>query len=197
MNGFITRTLAGLALAGGLAAGSGCCHCDELIDPCWPERYNFAARREVCAAIAPQVRNGHILDQTIYNYYFEDGTDELNEMGQDKLLVLIRRRPCPDPVIFLATAQDISYDPEHPEKFAETRCELDNKRILAIQKYLVAQTAGRHFNFRVVVHDPAEGGWDAVSVDTAIQRLHGNFQGVMPVVTTTGAGGGALIGGGR
>lgn len=188
MNGFIRKTTALVALVGGLVASPGCKTTRDLYDPCWPERYNFAARREVCQAFAPQVKNGHVLEQTVYNYHFELGTDKLLPGGRDHLLYLIHRRPCPDPTVYLATAQDITYDPDAPEKFAETRCELDNRRVLAIQKYLTAQTAGRHVQFQVVVHDPYEAGWDAESVDNAMRALHLNFRGVLQISGGGGSG---------
>ena len=40
----------------------------------------------------------------------------------------LRRRPNPDTCLFLQTAQDIAYDPNAPDKMAETRQELDLKR---------------------------------------------------------------------
>jgi hypothetical protein len=189
MNGFITKTVAALCLAGGLVCSPGCKSLRDLYDPCWPERYSFAARREVCQSFAPQVRNGHILEQTIFNYHFEAGEDVLTPGGQDRLLYLIRRRPCPSPVVYLATAQDISYDPEAPEKFVETRYDLDARRIAAVQKYLTAQTAGRHLNFQVCVHDPYEVGWDAESVNNAVLRMHNTFQGGLPGGVSPGGGG--------
>jgi hypothetical protein len=153
MNGFISRTLVVVCLTGGLAAGG--CRYRDVVDPCWPERYEYMARKEVCEALTPQVQNGHILDQTVWNYHFESGTAKLTLGGQDKIVQLIRRRPCPDPTIYLASAQDIVYDSASPEKFAEARCELDSKRVLEIQKYITAQTAGRNLAFQVVTHDPA------------------------------------------
>src|SRR5207302_10413450 len=66
---------------------------DDLVDPCWPERYNYAARCEVNAAMAPQVQNGHILDQTVYDSMFECGTDRLHKAGIDHLIYLAERRP--------------------------------------------------------------------------------------------------------
>src|SRR5437879_6565216 len=108
MNGFIARTLAGLCLAGAVTAG-GCfpernltdTPYRNLVDVCYPQRYNVTARREVVDAFAPQVQNGHVLDQTIWNYDFDRGTDRLNQMGLEKLKYLTRRRPAPDPNLFL------------------------------------------------------------------------------------------------
>src|SRR5262249_19171730 len=133
-----------------------------------PARYGFAARKEVCEARYQQVHNGHVLDQTVWNWQFEPGTDKLNAAGMDHLVYLLRRRPCPDQCVYLATAEDITYDPEHPEKFPEARSALDGKRVAAIQKYLDAQTAGRGLGFHVVVHDPTEPDISAIPMGVAI-----------------------------
>src|SRR5437588_11828440 len=109
MKGLIARALAVACLAG-VAAG-GCEPYRNLVDPCHQERYSYTARREVMDAFAPQVQNGHILDQTVFNYCFEKGSDKLNPMGLDKLHQLTQRRPQPDPTIFLATANDFEYRP--------------------------------------------------------------------------------------
>ena len=73
------------------------------------------------ATFQPQVENGHILDQTLWNTHFEYGTDKLNGAGMDKLDQLARRRPPPDPLLFLQTARDIGYDAEKPGDYAAKR----------------------------------------------------------------------------
>src|SRR4051794_20149177 len=110
MKGIINR--AALVLCGALALGGlvGCYHMGDLYDPCWPQRYNYMASKELKAAVAPQVNNGKVLDQTIWNYHFEVGTDRLTAGGLEHLAYLARRRPCPDTNLFLQTAQDIAYD---------------------------------------------------------------------------------------
>src|SRR6516225_8236195 len=104
MKGFITKTLK-TACGLGLLGMTGCFGYYDLVDPCYPERYNSMARHEVNQAFAPQMQNGHILDQTIWNFKFEEGTDKLTPGGMDHLAYLARRRPCPDPTIYLQTAQ--------------------------------------------------------------------------------------------
>lgn len=203
MKGFISRTAAGACLTAGLVAACvGCCGYADVVDPCYPMRYEYAARKEVCEARYQQVHNGHVLDQTVWNWQFERdeknynlGTDKLNPAGMDHLLYLIRRRPCPDQCIYLATAQDIPvYDPEHPEKFSQDRRDLDAKRIAAIQKYISAQTEGRGLTFHVVTHDPAEPDLPASVMAQEIAIRNAAFIGTLP--TSGGGGGGAPIGGG-
>jgi uncharacterized membrane protein YgcG len=177
MKGFTAKALAGMALAGGLS--SGCYHSEKCVDPCWPQRYNNTAEREVISAFAPQVQNGHILDQTVYNYQFEPGTDRLTVSGMDQIDVLLRRRPVPDPRIFLATAHDLAYDPANPEALTTARADLDNKRAASIQKYVGAQTAGRPMAFEVVVHDPALVGEHADPVNRSIRLNHNSTTGTL------------------
>src|SRR4029079_9539632 len=120
MNGFIARTLAALAVGssltvtlGGCVAtdssslcgtGGSCGSCgggggvvqnaySHLVDPCYPERYWAIARANTEAMFRAQISNGHILQQTVWNYHFEPGTDRLNAGGRDHLMCLSRRRP--------------------------------------------------------------------------------------------------------
>jgi hypothetical protein len=157
------------------------------------------AHQEVNMAFAPQVQNGHVLDQTIWNYFFEPGTDRLTPLGLDRLAYLARRRPCPDPHLWLQTAQDIIYDPAAPEKMASARQELDDKRKAAVQCFLVQQTAGRPVAFHIEVHDPAEVGLAAVPVGLTINQMYFRFRGGLlnqggNVAGGAGAGGAGIQG---
>jgi hypothetical protein len=170
MNGFMKKNLAMLCLAGGLGS-VGCAGGERyrnLVDPCEQQRYAAEARQAVITCFTPQVQNGQILDQTIWNYQFEPGTDKLNPMGLDKLDTLVRRRPEPDHRIFIATARDLTFNLDKPDEYAEARRELDDKRAAAIQKYLAVQTAGRPMKFDVLIHDPTEPGMSAVSARNII-----------------------------
>src|SRR5439155_11766631 len=85
MNRMIRAALAAAILTGGLGSigcvhtgGSGGCGSAgggdrdagdclrNFIDPCYPERYQHAARGAVVAPFAQQVYNGHVLNQTIW-----------------------------------------------------------------------------------------------------------------------------------
>src|ERR1700741_807053 len=59
--------------------------CRNVLDPCYPERYQFAARQAVIAPFAQQFHNGYVLNQTLWNYYFEAGTDKLTPAAMEKL----------------------------------------------------------------------------------------------------------------
>ena len=193
-NGGCGSSYAGCSGCGG-GCGSGWGNCQayrNLVDPCYPQRYEFMARKEVNDAFIPQVQNGHVLDQTIWNWMFEPGSDRLTNGGLAHLAYLARRRPCPDTVLYLQTAQDVVYDPANPDRMVTARQELDVKRSQAIERYLVAQTAG-HVVPQVVVHDPAEVGQSAnfalIFVPQMYQRVRGGLLGL--------GGGGAVGGGGN
>src|SRR5262245_30464133 len=167
-NGILRQNLKALCLAGGLALLGGCEHTGfacyrYLVDPCYPERYAYMSRQEVRDTMSAQINNGHVLDQTVWNNHFEPGSEKLTTSGMNHLTYLSQRRPCPDAVVYLQTAQDISYDPAAPDRFVEIRNTLDSKRAESIKKFLGALTANRRVDFQVVVHDPAEVGMAAVA----------------------------------
>jgi hypothetical protein len=201
MNGFVTKrllALAALLVCGGAAvAGDDDCWYRRLVDPCYPQRYEYMSRKEEQAAFGAQVARGHMLDQTVWNYHFVAGTDQLNMMGLDHLATLARRLPQPDTLLFVQTAQDVTYDPAAPEKMSDARAELNAKRIAAIQKFLLAQKAGCGLDFQVVPIDPPEVGLAAIPVNFAINQLWTTrFRGGLPTFGGNIAGGFGTSGGG-
>lgn len=192
MKGFMKKALALIWVSSALAS-VGCRGGERyrnLTDPCKFERYSAVARQEVISGFTPQVQNGRILDQTVWNYHFEPGTDKLNPSGLDKLDQIVRRRPEPDARIFLATARDITYNAEKADEYADHRRELDAKRNVAIQKYLSAQTQGRPMQFDVLIHDPADPGIPGTSARNAIVSQRANYTGSL-----AGGAGGTSTGG--
>jgi hypothetical protein len=198
----MSRALAA-ACGTGLLALTGCygtgCGYDDVVDPCYPQRYDAMAIHEVNEAMAPQMLNGHILEQTVWNDQFEADSDRLTPGGQEHLKFLARRRPHADPVVFLETAQDVKYDPASPEKYVQARADLNNKRVQAIQKFLGAYTAAAPQEFRVVVHDAPEPGQSAIGVARAVLLMHNSYQGALQAgggAGATGGGGAAAAAGG-
>lgn len=193
MKGFIAK-ITTIACLGGTALAGGCVRYQNLVDPCSHQRYAYAARQEVHRAFTPQVQNGHVLDQTLWNHHFEFdevhqvGTDKLTLAGQERLSILTRRRPCPDTVLFLQTAYDLPYDPAKPEAFAQLRSEMDRNRVLAIQKFLTAQTAGRPLPFEVVVHDPSKPDLGAEPTRNSVVAPRGFYHGHIGILPRTQGG---------
>lgn len=165
-----------------------------LIDRCWPERYTSLAVREVNHAFAPQVMNGHVLDQTVWNSHFEPGTATLTPGGLAQLQTIARRRPCPDPNVYLATSFDLAYDPNCPDRYCGARQELDTARAAAVQKYLVALNCGRGQEFKVLVHDPADPSIHTIGIANAITQQQARFRGGL--LTQAGAATSTALGGG-
>jgi hypothetical protein len=194
MNGFIRPAAVLVSLAAGLAS-AGCWQEQyyRCVDPCYPERYDLMARQEVNSAFAAQVNNGHVLDQTVWNYHFEPGTDKLTPGGEYKLTILARRRPHPDCKVYLQTAQDIEYNAAAPDVFVNRRTDLDARRVQVILRYLQAQTAARPVAWDVAVHDPGEVGLPAVPMQTSIMHRDGSFRGTLG--GAIGAGTGTIAGG--
>jgi len=86
---------------------TGCFGYRDVVDPYYPKRYNVDARNSVRTALAPQVSNGNVLDQTVWDFHFESGKPELNAMGKDHLERLARRRPVAQEVIFLQVTRNL------------------------------------------------------------------------------------------
>ncbi len=201
-----TIKLAILAVAAGGTFGSvGCMNNDRpsaqnryagVVDPSWPERYNYQARQETVAPFAAHVANGAVIDHSLFNYHFEQGTDKLNPGGMEKLDYLARRRPAPDSRIYLATARDLMYDAAAPEKLMATRTDLDAKRAAAIQKYLTASVGQRNLTFDVQVLDTPDLTQNASGPATAVRGYPTRFQSglVGGASALTGSGGGAATG---
>lgn len=125
----------------------------NAVDPCYPERYNHAARQAVVAPFAQQVHNGHVLNQTLFNWYFEYGTDKLTPAGAEKLDSIARTRPAADGKLYIQTARDLPPNTD-TAKTAAVRDDLDAKRAAAIQKYMAGQPALAPVAYEVFVHDP-------------------------------------------
>ena len=94
MKGFIKQTVAG-CLSASLVSLVGCSCYRDLVDPCWPQRYNMQASASINEMHGAQADKGHILDQTVWNWYFVTDpktgvSDVLNgagiEAAQDHLL---------------------------------------------------------------------------------------------------------------
>jgi YD repeat-containing protein len=154
MKGFIRQAVLGTSLGAALASVGGCVpEYRELVDPCWPDRYNYQARHAVRDTFNAQAANGHALDQTVWNQHFEVGSDKLIKAGEEHLKYLARRHPAPDPHVFVQTSWDAKGD----------RTGLDQKRIQAVQTYLASVMLNHPGTvvFDVCVVDFAEPGMPA------------------------------------
>lgn len=159
----------------------------DYVDPSWPERYNSVARQEVVAPFATQVNNGHVLNQTIYNWYFEPGTDKLNDAGIQKLDSLARTRPGLDPRVYLQTARDLPATPDTIARLSADRTELDARRAAMVQKYMASQPGAPAVE--VSIHDPVVPSIEAPFGGAAYRGMVNGYRGGL-----TGAAGVSTLG---
>jgi len=152
---------------------TGCFGYRDVVDPYYPKRYRVEARNSVRASLAPQVSNGNVLDQTVWDFHFETGKPELNAMGKDHLKRLARRRPVAQEVIFLQVAQN-------PDENANNK-ELNKARSENIKTYMTKISQDKvHPEFQVVLHDPAEVSGSGVE---SARIIGGKQSGVSGVFT--------------
>jgi hypothetical protein len=201
MNRILKATLVAVVVSGGLI---GCVNrpgvearYNNVVDPCWPERYNYQAREAVLYPFEQQATNGHTMDQTVWNYHFDAGTATLNAAGREKLDQLARRRGCPDGKIFLQTARDLAYDAKNPNKLVMERSKLDVARGDAILAYMGTQPTAQTMRFEVQPIDPVDPSINSQGPATAVRGLPSQYQSTVTGAvggTVGGAGGGAAPG---
>jgi hypothetical protein len=165
-----------------------------LVDTCYPERYNAAARDETLDPFRKQVYNGNVMHQTVWNYMFEQGTDKLTAAGYDKLDSLAKVRPYPDAKVYLQTSRDLGVTPENMDKIAAMREDLDGKRAVAVQRYLATQPTFHPTVYEVYIHDPVVPGVDSNFAGSAYRGSQAGYRGGIgggsgAVATATGGGG--------
>jgi hypothetical protein len=175
MNGFIKKTVASLCLGGSLATLAGCLKYKELVDPCYPERYSSQSREAVHDFKDVQAAQGHKLDQTVWHYHFETETDlktgepvptaKLHPLGIQHLDYLARRRPHPDPKVYLQTSGIDKLDWERQDVVLKYL----NKKVAFIQPGFVFETPERI--------DPASIGLAAAPIGTVINQMYSGFKG--------------------
>ena len=166
------------------------------VDPCYPERYNYEARQSVLAPFAMHVKNGDVINQTVFNYFFEPGSAKLTDLGYEKLDYLTRIRPTPPTELYLQTARDIRFDVADPNKLVTMTRELNAKRIESVKQYVAATTAGRAVNMELTVIDPENLSMSVQGPANAVRGLPLRYlSGVTGVVGQglQGVGGGTLV----
>ena len=171
----------------------------EVVDPCYPERYNCKAREEVNDFRTAQVQQGLIYEQTLFVHHFNPASETLHPGGVALLQRLANRRPAPEAVIYLQTAQN-NYDLDYkkPEEYASKRNELDDKRKLEVEKFLKMERPD--VIFTVVVSNPAKVGISGAEGRAAVNNVRSTAKGYFMIPgfqdSSGGGGGGGGQGGG-
>jgi hypothetical protein len=200
MNGRMKKGITAGLLVAGAFAGAGCCGSyNDLVDPCYPQRYNCMSRAEVDAPLAAQARNGLILDQTLFVHHFAAGSENLLPGGQALLARVARRRPFPEPEVFIQAAQapyDFEYTTGKEDEALGRQQELNEKRREATLAFL--RRVRPDVPFTVTIHKPSSIGMSAREATTAVQQLRGSATGAFQtnIGGSTGTGGGTGGGGG-
>jgi hypothetical protein len=192
MNGFITKLVSGTCLSAGLISLVGCTHYRDIVDPCWPQRYNSIAQHNTRDMLNAQSDKGHVLDQTVWNWHFEADpktgapTDRLNGAGIETLKLISRHMPSPDYLVYLQNAQDVPFVAGiAPDILVGQRSQLNERRIQAIQTFLTTQSAAHGGGaYHIAVHDFAPTGNPAYWTDKALEPLEKNLKTGTPQVFT-------------
>ena len=193
MNGFIKKAVAGSCLSAGLISFLvGCDHYRDLVDPCYPERYNAEAKHSAHDMLNVQNDKGHILEQTVWNWHFEPDpktggpSDRLNGAGMAVLQRISRTLPCPDFQLYLQNAQDMPYvEGVSPEKLVKARNDLNERRAQAVQRFMAVQSAIHGGGvYHVAVHDFAPTSLPVQWTNEAEVNVLKNIKGGLPQTFT-------------
>jgi hypothetical protein len=164
----------------------------EVVDPCYPERYNCKARESVTAYRNMQEANGTAIEQTIYAHYFKPGEAVLNDAGVAFLERITHRRPQPESTIYIQTAQN-TYDLDYrqADQLTQRRTELDNARKAHVEQFVKAVRPDVTFNVVTGVN-PAREGINGLEISYAVRDIRRSSRGyfLIPGFQQAGGGGG-------
>jgi hypothetical protein len=102
------------------------------------DQYTRAARQVMSTMFVDQAGNGRLFDQTLWNYHFEEGSDELHPSGQAVLDRLVQQWPANPVDIYVQVAHDLPYHPGAPGLYPTEREALTARRVQAVVYYLAA-----------------------------------------------------------
>lgn len=168
MNGFIKKTAAALFSGAALLTLIGCQHYRDVVDSCWPERYNDLARKSVKHMHNAQSDKGHLLDHTLWTGDF-DGND-LKPSGKAKLKYIANREPVA--VVMKVWLQNA--DDEAPAK----RANVNADRKMTITAFLDTQKSeGRTSLYEIEVHNYTQPTHPSDWTNKALKNLETNIEG--------------------
>jgi hypothetical protein len=144
----------------------------------WPQPYAGQAQGQVAAAVALQAHNGHVLEQTFWNYYFKEGSADLRPAGRALLDRLVRREGEPVLGLYLQTARDVELSADHPGQYGRDQAALNAKRLQVISAYLAATRPDVVFTLNV--HDAAPTRMAALEADGPVRELRVTAKGIIP-----------------
>lgn len=170
--------LAGL-LSASLVSLTGCYGTyNELVDPCYPERWNCQARSAVQSRVAMQAKNGLDMEQTLFTYHFEPGSDKITPSGQNILARIATRRPSSFKEVFIQNSFDAmpstDFDANRAEEFQQKMRDLNERRKRNVIAYLNMRKPqdGDTTPWQVAVSFPSRVGMYSREAFTAVDLMH-------------------------
>ncbi|MBA4188949.1 MAG: hypothetical protein C0467_13210 [Planctomycetaceae bacterium] len=154
MNRYTRAAAAALLMVSGFGS-IGCVHTGKgggeryrnVVDTSWPDRYNHAAQQAVLAPFAQQVTNGNFQERTLWNWYFEPGSERLHPAGMAKLNAMSHNYT--DTKIYLQHAADLPLTPDNADKVVELRHELTAKRAAVVREYMATKPGTPEYDIAV------------------------------------------------
>lgn len=147
-------------------------------------RYSEQARQGIRAGFEMQAQAGLELDQTVWNYHFETGTDRLRPGGRALLDRLARRGP--NLSLRLQQARDLPYVLGDHTKLDRLRIDLDARRLKTIDDYLAFSQP--HVMLSIRVSDPNAVGMSGIEAVKAYRELQQTGRGILPSELQQGLG---------
>jgi hypothetical protein len=144
------------------------------------DQYTRAARQVMSAMFVDQAGNGRVFDQTLWNYHFEEGSDELHPSGQAVLDRLVQQWPANPVDIYVQVAHDLPYHPRAPGLYPTEREALTARRVQAVVNYLAATRPD--VPYAIHLHDLPPRAISGVEAVIAVRGMQQQVpQGFLPI----------------
>lgn len=118
-----------------------------------PDDFTQAARYSLSHGLEMQAVNGEMLDHTLWNYHFEEDSEELRPSGRAFLDRFARNSSVTCSGYYLQSAHDIEFEPNEPETYFRRRDELNALRQKSAADYLARVAPGN--TLVAQIHDRA------------------------------------------
>ena len=158
------------------------------------EIYTRCAKSSINTALEAQSMKALTLSRTLWNYNFQEDSDELRLSGREQLDRMARRFPYGFPEVFVQSAHDFQISDGGLDAYFERRSELNDLRAKAVSEYL--RRIMQNQTVAVQIHDRPTVGMSGNETRAAYSSMIEKApSGLLPVGITAsrfefGAGGG-------
>ena len=165
-----------------------------------PGDYTRSARYSINRQLEVQTLEARVLTHTLWNYHFQEDSDELRASGRAQLDRLARRFPHGIPEVFVQSAHDFRLEEDTLDNYFARRKQLNTLRTQTVSDYLQRVAAGQ--TVAIQIHDRPTVGMSGAETRAAYASMVDKApSGLLPVGITAsrfefGAGGGGGGGGG-